>query len=154
MFSPGFVSASKPLPSWPILSAGTSVTVALVLSLFLTFEHLCAYHQPEMFNYSSCSYPFYFLIQLITMHISGAKIHDWSDSDGSSICCSITKYFLYIPAVKAKFFSLLNSNVAFICELMRDCYEAFAMYCFERYLIACLGEYLNICCNSAQVKYL
>lgn len=47
MFSPGFVSASKPLPSWPILSAGTSVTVALVLSLFLTFEHLCAYHQPE-----------------------------------------------------------------------------------------------------------
>lgn len=53
-----------------------------------------------------------------------------------------------------QFFSLLNSNVAFICELMRDCYEAFAMYCFERYLIACLGEYLNICCNSAQVKYL
>jgi len=47
MFSPGFVSASKSLPSWPILSAGTSVTVALVLSLFLTFEHLCAYHQPE-----------------------------------------------------------------------------------------------------------
>jgi hypothetical protein len=48
MFSPGFVSASKALPSWPILSAGTSVTVALVLSLFLTFEHLCAYHQPEV----------------------------------------------------------------------------------------------------------
>jgi len=47
MFSPGFVSVSKSLPSWPILSAGTSVTVALVLSLFLTFEHLCAYHQPE-----------------------------------------------------------------------------------------------------------
>jgi len=48
MFSPGFVSVSKSLPSWPILSAGTSVTVALVLSLFLTFEHLCAYHQPEV----------------------------------------------------------------------------------------------------------
>ena len=45
---------------------------------------------------------FYFLIQLITMHISGAKIHDWSDSDGSSICCSISKQIqlllLSIPA--------------------------------------------------------
>ncbi|WOL02359.1 hypothetical protein Cni_G11078 [Canna indica] len=37
------------------------------------------------------------------------------------------------------FFSLLDEEIAFICEMMRDCYEAFAMYCFERYLIACLG---------------
>ncbi|KAL6649913.1 hypothetical protein ACP70R_014137 [Stipagrostis hirtigluma subsp. patula] len=103
MFSPGFVSVSKSLPSWPILSAGTSVTVALVLSLFLIFEHLCAYHQPEEQK---------FLIGLILM--------------------------VPVYAVQS-FFSLLNSNVAFICELMRDCYEAFAMYCFERYLIACLG---------------
>ncbi|GJN31441.1 hypothetical protein PR202_gb19841 [Eleusine coracana subsp. coracana] len=102
MFSPEFVS-SKSLPSWPILSAGTSVTVSLVLSLFLIFEHLCAYHQPEEQK---------FLIGLILM--------------------------VPVYAVQS-FFSLLNSNVAFICELMRDCYEAFAMYCFERYLIACLG---------------
>ncbi|XP_020115262.1 protein LAZ1 homolog 1 isoform X1 [Ananas comosus] len=47
---------------------------------------------------------------------------------------------LMVPVYAVEsFFSLLNSNVAFICELMRDCYEAFAMYCFERYLIACLG---------------
>ncbi|KAL9234206.1 hypothetical protein vseg_009101 [Gypsophila vaccaria] len=37
------------------------------------------------------------------------------------------------------FLSLLNSKVAFNCEVIRDCYEAFALYCFERYLIACLG---------------
>ncbi|KAL8171939.1 hypothetical protein V2J09_023743 [Rumex salicifolius] len=37
------------------------------------------------------------------------------------------------------FVSLLNSNAAFNCEVIRDCYEAFALYCFERYLIACLG---------------
>ncbi|XP_071923785.1 protein LAZ1 homolog 1 isoform X3 [Coffea arabica] len=37
------------------------------------------------------------------------------------------------------FLSLLNSNAAFYCEIIRDCYEAFALYCFERYLIACLG---------------
>ncbi|XP_062211233.1 protein LAZ1 homolog 1-like isoform X2 [Phragmites australis] len=103
MFSPGFVSVSKSLPSWPILSAGTSVTVALVLSLFLIFEHLCAYHQPEEQKF-------------------------------------LTGLILMVPVYAVQsFFSLLNSNVAFICELMRDCYEAFAMYCFERYLIACLG---------------
>ncbi|XWS21734.1 hypothetical protein CRYUN_Cryun30bG0080200 [Craigia yunnanensis] len=37
------------------------------------------------------------------------------------------------------FLSLLDSNAAFNCEVIRDCYEAFALYCFERYLIACLG---------------
>uniref|UniRef100_A0A7N0USJ9 Uncharacterized protein n=1 Tax=Kalanchoe fedtschenkoi TaxID=63787 RepID=A0A7N0USJ9_KALFE len=37
------------------------------------------------------------------------------------------------------FISLLNSNAAFNFEVIRDCYEAFALYCFERYLIACLG---------------
>ncbi|KAI3464626.1 hypothetical protein Pfo_021289 [Paulownia fortunei] len=37
------------------------------------------------------------------------------------------------------FLSLLNSDDAFNCEIIRDCYEAFALYCFERYLIACLG---------------
>ncbi|KAG1331189.1 hypothetical protein COCNU_02G011570 [Cocos nucifera] len=31
-------------------------------------------------------------------------------------------------------------SVAFICKIMRDCYEPFAMYCFGRYLIACLGS--------------
>jgi hypothetical protein len=35
--------------------------------------------------------------------------------------------------------SLLDSDAAFNCEVIRDCYEAFALYCFERYLIACLG---------------
>lgn len=38
-----------------------------------------------------------------------------------------------------QFLSLLNSDAAFNCEVIRDCYEALALYCFERYLIACLG---------------
>ena len=38
-----------------------------------------------------------------------------------------------------QFLSLLDSSSAFNCEIIRDCYEAFALYCFERYLIACLG---------------
>ncbi|MQL88181.1 hypothetical protein Taro_020729 [Colocasia esculenta] len=44
--------------------------------------------------------------------------------------------------IASPFLSLLDSQVAFVCEMMRDCYEAFAMYCFERYLIACLGQVL------------
>lgn len=39
-----------------------------------------------------------------------------------------------------QFLSLVNSEAAFNCEVIRDCYEAFALYCFERYLIACLGN--------------
>ncbi|XP_028092277.1 protein LAZ1 homolog 1 isoform X6 [Camellia sinensis] len=50
-------------------------------------------------------------------------------------CVQVTK----TVSPRIWFLSLLNSNVAFNCEIIRDCYEAFALYCFERYLIACLG---------------
>ncbi|KAK8966247.1 hypothetical protein KSP40_PGU014145 [Platanthera guangdongensis] len=38
---------SNILLSWPILSAGIFVLVSVVLSLFLVFEHLLVYYQPE-----------------------------------------------------------------------------------------------------------
>ncbi|GJR79809.1 LAZ1 homolog 1-like protein isoform X1 [Tanacetum coccineum] len=37
------------------------------------------------------------------------------------------------------FLSLLDADDAFNYEIIRDWYEAFALYCFARYLIACLG---------------
>ncbi|KAH7568008.1 hypothetical protein JRO89_XS07G0213300 [Xanthoceras sorbifolium] len=89
--------------SWPIFSASIFVFVALVLSMYLIFEHLAAYNQPEEQK---------FLIGLILM---------------------VPVYAL------ESFLSLLDSESAFNCEVIRDCYEAFALYCFERYLIACLG---------------
>ncbi|OVA04128.1 Organic solute transporter Ost-alpha [Macleaya cordata] len=89
--------------TWPILTSGISVLVALTLSLFLIFEHIAAYNQPEEQK---------FLIGLILM---------------------VPVYAL------ESFLSLLDPQAAFICQIMRDCYEAFALYCFERYLIACLG---------------
>ncbi|XP_061348116.1 protein LAZ1 homolog 1 isoform X2 [Gastrolobium bilobum] len=47
---------------------------------------------------------------------------------------------LMVPVYAVEsFLSLLDSSAAFNCEIIRDCYEAFALYCFERYLIACLG---------------
>ncbi|CAM8971816.1 unnamed protein product [Rhodiola kirilowii] len=37
------------------------------------------------------------------------------------------------------FISLVDPSVGVDIEILRDCYEAFAMYCFGRYLVACLG---------------
>ncbi|XP_057449548.1 protein LAZ1 homolog 1 isoform X2 [Lotus japonicus] len=89
--------------SWTVFSSSIFVLVALVLSMYLIFEHLAAYNQPEEQK---------FLIGLILM---------------------VPVYAL------ESFLSLLDSSAAFNCEVIRDCYEAFALYCFERYLIACLG---------------
>ena len=38
-----------------------------------------------------------------------------------------------------QFVSLVNPSISVDCEILRDCYESFAMYCFGRYLVACLG---------------
>ncbi|XP_020099817.1 protein LAZ1 homolog 2 isoform X1 [Ananas comosus] len=35
--------------------------------------------------------------------------------------------------------SLWQSRFSIICEILRNCYEAFALYCFGRYLVACVG---------------
>ncbi|KAG6651527.1 protein LAZ1-like isoform X1 [Carya illinoinensis] len=35
--------------------------------------------------------------------------------------------------------SLVNPSISIDIEILRDCYESFAMYCFGRYLVACLG---------------
>ncbi|KAL2241895.1 protein LAZ1 homolog 1 isoform X1 [Sesamum indicum] len=96
-------AGTSSLYSWVVTSAAVFVAVALILSMYLIFEHLAAYNQPEEQK---------FLIALILM--------------------------VPVYAVES-FLSLLNSDAAFNCEIVRDCYEAFALYCFERYLIACLG---------------
>ncbi|XP_019196817.1 PREDICTED: protein LAZ1 homolog 1 [Ipomoea nil] len=100
-------SGSASLYSWAIGSAAIFVLVALVLSMYLIFEHLSSYNQPEEQK---------FLIGLILM---------------------VPVYAL------ESFLSLLDSKAAFNYEVIRDCYEAFALYCFERYLIACLGGEKN-----------
>ncbi|XP_059630551.1 protein LAZ1 homolog 1 [Cornus florida] len=103
MWSISLGTGSTLFHSWTICSASIFVLVALVLSMYLIFEHLAAYNQPEEQK---------FLIGLILM---------------------VPVYAL------ESYLSLLDSNAAFNCEIIRDCYEAFALYCFERYLIACLG---------------
>ncbi|KAK1427173.1 hypothetical protein QVD17_15856 [Tagetes erecta] len=47
---------------------------------------------------------------------------------------------LMVPVYSLEsFLSLLDADDAFNYEIIRDWYEAFALYCFGRYLIACIG---------------
>ncbi|WOK98412.1 protein LAZ1 [Canna indica] len=100
-------------PGWATTISGVLVAITLFLSMFLIFQHLSAYKNPEEQK---------FLIGVILM----------------VPCYSVESYV-----------SLVNPSISIDCEILRDCYEAFAMYCFGRYLVACLGgeertiEYLD-----------
>ncbi|KAI3824697.1 hypothetical protein L1987_06166 [Smallanthus sonchifolius] len=88
---------------WTTLVAAVFVFVSLTLSIFLLFQHLSAYKNPEEQK---------FLFGIVLM----------------------------VPSYAVEsFVSLLNPSISLEIEILRDCYEAFAMYCFGRYLIACLG---------------
>uniref|UniRef100_A0A7N0VAL7 Uncharacterized protein n=1 Tax=Kalanchoe fedtschenkoi TaxID=63787 RepID=A0A7N0VAL7_KALFE len=90
-------------PVWASLVAGVFVIVTLCLSIYLLFEHLSAYKNPEEQK---------FLMGVILM----------------VPCYAVESYV-----------SLVEPSISVDCEILRDCYEALAMYCFERYLVACLG---------------
>ncbi|XP_030522842.1 protein LAZ1 isoform X1 [Rhodamnia argentea] len=90
-------------PTWATVVAGALVLVTLALSIYLLFEHLAAYKNPEEQK---------FLIGVILM-----------------VPCYAVESFV----------SLVNPSISVDCEILRDCYESFAMYCFGRYLVACLG---------------
>uniref|UniRef100_A0A2N9EK52 Uncharacterized protein n=1 Tax=Fagus sylvatica TaxID=28930 RepID=A0A2N9EK52_FAGSY len=47
MWSLNLGAESAIVYSWPIYSASIFVAVALLLSMYLIFEHLAAYNQPE-----------------------------------------------------------------------------------------------------------
>ncbi|XP_022989393.1 protein LAZ1-like isoform X2 [Cucurbita maxima] len=90
-------------PTWATLAAAAFVFLSLVLSLYLLFEHLSAYKNPEEQK---------FLIGVILM----------------------------VPTYGVEsFVSLVYPSISVHLEILRDCYESFAMYCFGRYLVACLG---------------
>lgn len=90
-------------PTWASLAAGVFVLITLSLSMYLLFEHLSSYKNPEEQK---------FLIGVILM-----------------VPCYAIESFV----------SLVNPSISVDCAILRDCYEAFAMYCFGRYLVACLG---------------
>lgn len=97
------LTLSYTAPTWASLIAGAFVLITLSLSMYLVFEHLSAYKNPEEQK---------FLIGVILM-----------------VPCYAVESFV----------SLVDPSISVDIEILRDCYEAFAMYCFGRYLVACLG---------------
>ncbi|GER38764.1 hypothetical protein STAS_15286 [Striga asiatica] len=119
-------AGTSSLYSWAVTSAAIFVMVALLLSMYLIFEHLAAYNQPEEQK---------FLIGLILM----VPVYAVESMIVAQDVLQVDRWNTLCGLDCAWFVSLLNSDAAFNCGIIRDCYEAFALYCFERYLIACLG---------------
>ncbi|XP_047307912.1 protein LAZ1 isoform X2 [Impatiens glandulifera] len=96
-------SSSYSPPAWATIIAGAFMLLSLTVSIYLLFEHLSAYKDPEEQK---------FLIGVILM-----------------VPCYAVESFV----------SLVRPSISVDIEILRDCYESFAMYCFGRYLVACLG---------------
>ncbi|RLN07045.1 protein LAZ1-like [Panicum miliaceum] len=90
-------------PTWAILISGFFMLLSVSLSMYLIFQHLSAYNNPEEQK---------FVLGVILM----------------VPCYAIESYV-----------SLVNPDTSVYCGILRDGYEAFAMYCFGRYITACLG---------------
>lgn len=97
------LSSSYSPPVWATLVAGAFMLLSLTVSIYLLFEHLSSYKDPEEQK---------FLIGVILM-----------------VPCYAVESFV----------SLVRPSISVDIEILRDCYESFAMYCFGRYLVACLG---------------
>uniref|UniRef100_A0A0E0NJ10 Uncharacterized protein n=1 Tax=Oryza rufipogon TaxID=4529 RepID=A0A0E0NJ10_ORYRU len=90
-------------PTWAILISGFFMLLSVSLSMYLIFQHLSAYNNPEEQK---------FVLGVILM----------------VPCYAVESYV-----------SLVNPDTSVYCGILRDAYEAFAMYCFGRYITACLG---------------
>lgn len=75
----------------------------------------------------STVFPFLPAIYNLVLNLSIYILIECNNSFSSTDVCMV------------QFLSVLDSDAAFNSEIIRECYEAFALYCFERYLIACLG---------------
>lgn len=52
-------------------------------------------------------------------------------------CINALSFFFFFPP---QIVSLTFPKLSLACDILRNCYEAFALYSFGRYLIACLGK--------------
>ncbi|KAM7277185.1 hypothetical protein ACFE04_019051 [Oxalis oulophora] len=86
-----------------VLIGGSFSIVAVLLSSYLSFQHLRSYTNPAE--------------------------QKW-----------IVAVLFMVPVYATEsLLSLLNTNLSLPCDILRDCYEAFALYSFGSYLVACLG---------------
>ncbi|KAK3040342.1 hypothetical protein RJ639_026747 [Escallonia herrerae] len=105
-----------------IIVSGCFVCVALVLSTLLIFQHLRSYTNPEEQKW----------IVAVLFMVPVYAI----ESTRAEVVLSITKVVAFLfPQI----LSLVNPRLSLACDILRNCYEAFALYSFGSYLIACLG---------------
>lgn len=86
-----------------VIIGGIFALIAIVMSLFLIFQHLRSYNNPEE--------------------------QKW-----------IIGVLFMVPVYASEsVFSLWKPRFSIECDILRNCYEAFALYSFGSYLVACLG---------------
>ncbi|KDP33934.1 hypothetical protein JCGZ_07505 [Jatropha curcas] len=96
-------SEYKDLQQPAIIIGGCFALVAVVLSVFLIFQHLRSYNNPAEQKWIVA------VIFMVPVYASESVISLW------------------------------NQRLSFLCDILRSCYEAFALYAFGSYLVACLG---------------
>lgn len=96
-------------PAWASLVCGILVLITLTLSIYLLFEHLSAYKNPEVFIsywiiytslYINCAgfsntifvADMHFLI-CVCIYLSGTKVFNWCHPHGSMLCSRVGKVF-------------------------------------------------------------
>lgn len=93
---------------------------------------------PSVYSWAISSASIFVLVALVlSMYLIVEHLAAYNQPEEQKFLIGL---ILMVPVYALEsFLSLLDSNAAFNCQIIRDCYEAFALYCFERYLIACLG---------------
>ncbi|CAI0448146.1 unnamed protein product [Linum tenue] len=122
-----------------ILGGGFAL-VAVSLSLLLIFQHLRSYTNPSeqkwivavLFMvpvYATESVSVFFLLCF-----SWVAFHVKVGSREVDKCLNQTPL-----GFGRQLLSLWNHKLSLACDILRNCYEAFALYSFGSYLVACLG---------------
>ncbi|KAJ9675187.1 hypothetical protein PVL29_024221 [Vitis rotundifolia] len=93
---------------------------------------------PSVYSWAISSASIFVLVALVlSMYLIVEHLAAYNQPEEQKFLIGL---ILMVPVYALEsFLSLLDSDAAFNCQIIRDCYEAFALYCFERYLIACLG---------------
>ncbi|KAE8735295.1 Protein LAZ1-like protein 2 [Hibiscus syriacus] len=116
-----------------VIIRGSFALAAVVLSLFLVLQHLRSYTNPAE---QKCIVAIVVMVPVYaTESVSLSSlfcvcvIGYWSSKSGSRFRHQLT----------GKIMSLGNTRFSLACDVLRSCYEAFAVYSFGSYLIACIG---------------
>lgn len=86
--------------TWPILSASVFVLVAILLPMYLIFEHLASYNQPEVCYFwlicLNSKLGYYTLKTWLSFFLfTGTEISYWTYSHGPCLCPGIGIWLIY-----------------------------------------------------------